>query len=536
MKKAPISYLLLAVFTLSHLNSSSGISYGAARGCFPALKTQRSWVGGDIYQLVAAILNYFAGPVQEPEVAQVRRALAHDLCAQEARFLRLRDDYTREALQTFLAHDASCENAPRVALCFSGGGFRAMTASLGFLKGAEEIGLLDTVSYMAGLSGSTWALAGWIASGKSISDYIAALGEKTKYGMQPIVEPAELENISGKIVEKFLHGQPFSIIDLYGDLLAHMVLRDFGPDRYGLTLRQTHARATSGALPLPIYTCVSPDVDPYAWFEFTPFEMGSTFTKTFIPTWAFGKKFSNGVARGTCPELSLGYLMGIYGSAFDVGVSDVVRFMGTSLWQKMAHLPLGVQTLIEKLLQDAIHDSSDDIRFAPSNMLNPSFGLKDDPLTHQEILTLIDAGIDCNIPFMPLLHPARAIDVIIVYDASAENQDFGTLLCAKSLAIQHKLRFPEINLQGLDKQLVHVFEDEKDPLCPVVIYFPMKKNEAYSLTFDPIASSQSGYCSTYNFKYSQANIDELAGLTEFTIKQHADLIKQVIVQKANMKK
>lgn len=43
-----------------------------------------------------------------------------------------------------------------VAVLGSGGGPRAMSALYGSLAGLQELGVLDTVTYLAGVSGSTW--------------------------------------------------------------------------------------------------------------------------------------------------------------------------------------------------------------------------------------------------------------------------------------------------------------------------------------------------------------------------------------------
>lgn len=47
---------------------------------------------------------------------------------------------------------------PTVAVVASGGGARAMTGFLGSVKGLKEIGALDAVTYMTGVSGSTWSV------------------------------------------------------------------------------------------------------------------------------------------------------------------------------------------------------------------------------------------------------------------------------------------------------------------------------------------------------------------------------------------
>ncbi|EDM80301.1 hypothetical protein PPSIR1_36662 [Plesiocystis pacifica SIR-1] len=46
---------------------------------------------------------------------------------------------------------------PDAALCFSGGGSRAMSASLGYLRGLTKQGLVDRVRYISAVSGGSWA-------------------------------------------------------------------------------------------------------------------------------------------------------------------------------------------------------------------------------------------------------------------------------------------------------------------------------------------------------------------------------------------
>ena len=48
-----------------------------------------------------------------------------------------------------------------IGVACSGGGYRAMIASLGFFKGMADTGLLDATMYASSLSGSTWFLVPW---------------------------------------------------------------------------------------------------------------------------------------------------------------------------------------------------------------------------------------------------------------------------------------------------------------------------------------------------------------------------------------
>lgn len=60
----------------------------------------------------------------------------------------------------FLTLSTNCPSfnaqAPVIAVLGSGGGLRAYIACLGVLSEMKELGLLDAVTYLAGISGSTW--------------------------------------------------------------------------------------------------------------------------------------------------------------------------------------------------------------------------------------------------------------------------------------------------------------------------------------------------------------------------------------------
>lgn len=45
---------------------------------------------------------------------------------------------------------------PTIGIIASGGGFRAMTAFGGAMKALSDTKILDCVTYLAGLSGSSW--------------------------------------------------------------------------------------------------------------------------------------------------------------------------------------------------------------------------------------------------------------------------------------------------------------------------------------------------------------------------------------------
>lgn len=48
------------------------------------------------------------------------------------------------------------EQVPVVAITTTGGGTRSLTAMYGSLLGLQKLNLLDCISYIGGLSGTTW--------------------------------------------------------------------------------------------------------------------------------------------------------------------------------------------------------------------------------------------------------------------------------------------------------------------------------------------------------------------------------------------
>jgi len=51
---------------------------------------------------------------------------------------------------------------PSTAIGFSGGGARAMIGAYGFLAGLRDLGLLDKIRYMGGISGGSWGITTYL--------------------------------------------------------------------------------------------------------------------------------------------------------------------------------------------------------------------------------------------------------------------------------------------------------------------------------------------------------------------------------------
>lgn len=460
------------------------------------------------------------------KAAFVRYAPNNELCAEERAFINNRLPHARESMEKFLGMKLTEQNMPRIGLCFSGGGFRAMNLTLGFLKGAEDSGLFDSCMYMCGLSGSTWAIAPWIATDEPLSVYMKNLSKKIENGLDFIDSPAEMESLLQKLLIKTLYKQPLSAIDIYGAILGNTLLADSGKGRMNMTLSESHQAVLMGFLPLPIYTSIQTNKTPYEWMECTPFEIGSDNLKSYIPTWAYGRKFQHGASLDSAPEQSLGYFMGIFGSAFEVNFKDILFHTHDQLYTIKMKLPKLLQEPAQDMLDVIANSPLNDLRLFPSMLRNFTHNIQWSPLCDDKNICLVDAGIDFNVPFPPLMRAGRQVDLIIVYDSSGEIKGAKELKSAELYARRKGLKFPKIDYATVDKNIVSIFKDE-DPKTPMVIYFPRIANRDYK-DFDPDYCTENSYCSTLNFKYTKEQFNELSGLAEFTVKQHTELIKNIL--------
>ena len=528
-KHSTALFLIIALTTHTHLSGSISqkinyfyklITYG-----IQDLKTS-------IKQLPQA-LDTFLMPnnPHEHDIALVRHTQQDTLCHQELQFLNARKPYVQQGLQKLLGRTVPEGETPRIALCFSGGGFRSMLMTLGFLEAAQTLGLLDASSYIATLSGSTWAVAPWIASQKTLPEFKNSLTGELNEGLTSINDPQQLSFLFKNVIGKIRNDQCISSMDIYGALLMNTLMHKKASTNLGTTLTESHRACMQTAqTPLPIYTAIHAGRggSSYEWMEITPFEVGSTFLKAYVPTWAYGRKFNNGISIDHNPEQTLGYYLGIFGSAFAVNFEDLLRLTIINIATIKKTLPEQYTPLVNKIVNTILYSPLNDFRLFPSLLHNFTHNEDYSPLKHEETLCLVDAGIDFGIPIPPLLRTERNVDIIIMYDASAFIEGSIELRKLVEYAQRKNIPLPAIDFTDVDKKTVSVFEDPGNPKAPTVVYFPRIKNCAFSESFDPTECTKNDYCHTFNFVYTQEQIDNLHGLAHFTLLQHADTVETVI--------
>ena len=426
-----------------------------------------------------------------PEITRTAHVrIGKELCWEEKLFQQRRKVYTTQALARYLnipEEDVDPEDVPTIAMCGSGGGLRALVAGTGSYLSAQEDGLLDCVTYTAGVSGSCWLQTLYYSSlsGQRHDRLVEHL--KRRIGVHIAFPPAALNLLTSAPTNKFLlsglveklRGDPdaeFGIVDVYGLLLSARLLVPRGElevETRDLKLSNQRDSIDDGSHPLPIYTAVRHEIplDEYKsikedvtgtaseatkekarqeswfqWFEFTPYEFWCEELDAGIPTWSLGRKFSNGIdvprSNGLAlPELRIPQLLGIFGSAFCASLSHYYKEV-RPLVKGLTGFG-GIDSLIEERNDDLIKVHP----IGPASIPNFALGLEGrlPPTCPQSIYTsthieLMDAGMSNNLPIYPLLRPGRGVDILITFDASADIKTENWLSVADGYAKQRGVK------------------------------------------------------------------------------------------------
>ncbi|XP_029963124.1 cytosolic phospholipase A2 zeta-like isoform X2 [Salarias fasciatus] len=541
------------------------------------------------------VLDLEAQQSQEEHLA-VR--LDNELPAQEREFLMKRKALVMKALEKTLSLTSPLDpkKVPTIAVAGSGGGSRAMTGLLGSLRGLQEIGVLDAVTYLTGVSGSTWALsalyreANW--SQQDLNKVISAEREQLTKSVLDLFSPERLRYYREEMAEKKEQGHISSLTDFAGLLFEQII---FG-EKVESTVSEQQMAVNEGQNPLPIYTAVNIKDDlqfngsEAEWYEFTPYEVGFHKYEVFVRTENFGSEFFLGYIINKLPELRIAYLLGIWGSDFSLSITDLwKRFTGREApWSgkfvdqvsitETDSEPSGLDTVVIDPVSDAAEDVSDFLRdeiviakmfnfmrgfslrwnYTENSNFNTDTDLHPDSIPSRltpsdAFLHPVDAGHSITQGCVPVLRPERDVDVIISIGFSLDRERFLKVLEDTAVYCkEHDIPFPDADFASLEKeplQEVYVFEDEENPKAPIVMHFPLinlsyqqyKKPGVKRETEEEIQAGKVDVTSddtpyaTINLVYSPEDYDALGDLTTYNILNNKEKIQEVL-RKALQKK
>jgi len=479
-------------------------------------------------------------------VATVRKG--NTLSAGEQSYVAKRMPVIHRSIEKMIGEKVAQKDIPKIGIIASGGGYRAMIGTLGFLLGADDIGLLESLLYVVGLSGSTWCLSTWLSSGLSIQSFAIQL-------MENLDEVKNITNISSPklmadaLLVKYAYNQPLTLVDIYGALLANSLLRNYKDKRHQVYMSDQINIIQNGQFPMPIYTAVSADKGQkqYKWYEFSPYEVGASWLLTsydgaYIPTWSFGRRFKNGLSQDFAPPQSLAFLQGVFGSAFAFTFNKAYEEIAGSL-----------QTRTGKILMNNLIKIAGKRMITNAQVNNFTYAMPESVKKELKELRMADAGMAFNLPYPPLSgeRSARSMDILIFLDISAGVDGAPELRGVEKYARTHKLKFPVIDYTDISKKAISIFKDDKDPEVPIVIYMPrirdqvlwekehnnpaVAKYEQQIETFDPERCSAEGFCGTTNFAYTIKQVQKLSYQMAFNMVTSKDMIIDAITFKISQK-
>ena len=536
------------------------------------------FLAGPIKELIKKDQPAIVGNPYKTTVASVRHG--SPIGNEEFAFRQARLPLVKTAQEKFMGSNFTGLPGPapeeplEIAFVFSGGGLRAMYSTLGALTALQLLGLMDTAMTITTLSGSTWALFPWLLGDPAtkgeplpVKKFLESMGTRFEDGLlltydkggQPaktIEHFKELSYITDMLLVKFAFDQPVNpVIDLYGALLANKLLSQFGDKRQRAHISDIALTLKKGKLPLPVGTAKLENIEN--WMEVTPFEVGTRWTTdlsgnngSYVPTWAFGRKFAHGKSVDFAPEQSAGFYLGMFGSAIAVSGRELYHGMIKSM---------KIADYVKQVFKQTIDTELGTIRLVWAEAYNP--------FSH-EGMKLVDAGVDFLCPVFAsyrktepstatLIH-GGAPDIIFIFDNSARILS-DELYKHAAYARKHNLKYPldperdfvaqgenwvlkdSVKQESVAHRAMTLFEGENDE--PTVVYIPRVVDTTIDYAaFDPsntyrisemkmTAQETEPEYGTFNLKYSVFQAERLAKLAEFNVRALAKEFKEVIKNK-----
>ncbi|CEP63404.1 lysophospholipase LALA0_S08e01684g [Lachancea lanzarotensis] len=398
------------------------------------------------------------------DISLVREASG--LSNNETEWLKKRDAYTKDALRSFL--DRATQNftnsslveslwnsdkVPKLGVGCSGGGYRAMLSGAGMLSAMDNRtvgankhglgGLLQSATYLAGLSGGNW-LVGSLAwnNWTSVQDVIDSRGQSDELwdisnsilnpgGINILSSASQWDHISDAVEAKQDAGFNTSLTDVWGRALSYNFFPTLyrGGEAYTWSTLRDSDVFKNAEMPFPISVADGryPGTEIVdlnsTLFEFNPFEMGSwdPSLNAFSDVMYLGTNVSNGtpVTQGKC-------VAGFDNAGFIMGTSSTL-FNQFLLQLNTTSLSSFIKGIVGDFLKDLSGDYDDIAIYNPNPFKDIPYVASNysQSIVESENLFLVDGGEDGeNIPLVPMLQQDRDLDVIFALDNSADTNEY----------------------------------------------------------------------------------------------------------------
>ncbi|NWT54647.1 PA24E phospholipase, partial [Erythrocercus mccallii] len=523
--------------------------------------------------------------------------LGFDLCAEERDFISKRKKVVAAALKNVLHLDEDLQEdeVPVVAIVTAAGGVRSMTAMFGSLLALQELGVLDCVSYISGLSATTWTMsklyedANW--SQKDLSGPIDGIRKHVIKSKLHCFSLDHMKYYENKLSERKQEGHKVSFTDLWGLFIDCMLNHQESTNK----LSDQQLAVNQGQNPFPIYLSLNvkddfSTLDFKEWVEFTPYEVGLLKYGAFVRSEDFGSEFFMGRRMRKIPESHICFLEGTWSNIFSQSFMDAVYLSGHSerFWHRWTRdtehdienhpalpkkpheqttylsIPKGYlsKTLREMMtgrpVVSTYHNFLKGLQLHNKYLENESFCIWKDTVLDSspnqlnemsDYLKLIDTAFFINTSCPPILRPERKVDVILHLNYSGGSQTLPLDLFSE-YCLEHGIPFPSTELSQEDREHLkecYVFEDSLE--APVLAYFPLvcdtfQKYKAPSVERSPAEMEQgrvdvSSCAAPYGtglLTYTEENFNKLLNLCSYNILNNKHLILQALRTAVERKK
>ncbi|XP_039256026.2 cytosolic phospholipase A2-like [Styela clava] len=255
--------------------------------------------------------------------------LSLGLSIEERQYRIKRKPKTMKAIQNFLGVElgpASLKETPTVAVAIAGGGYRAVATACGAMEAISEMGLLGSIMYIAGLSGSAWYVSSSFLHGsmnnlQNLIEHHDWLREQMEESLTLRLFDISFYKRCRKYREfKLEHYQPTTLVDYYGIALGETFL---GIENSSTQFSSLRKHLETADVPFPILSCAHvrnrlPMSEFWDEVEMTPYEVSFPSYGINIPTEQFNSRWGNGILQQSLPEPPLHYMMAASGSAFAI--------------------------------------------------------------------------------------------------------------------------------------------------------------------------------------------------------------------------
>ncbi|XP_060117888.1 cytosolic phospholipase A2 epsilon-like [Heteronotia binoei] len=520
--------------------------------------------------------------------------LGSTLCAEEQDFICKRKRYVAAALKKLLhlKEDLHDDEVPVVAAMTTAGGMRSMTAMYGSVRALQKLNVIDCLSYITGLSGTTWTMVNLYEDPEwSSKDVDRQISEIRKHVVKDKLCCFSVENLKyyeKEMCQRQQEGYKITFSDLWGLLIESMLNNK--PNPYKLS-NQRQA-VNRGQNPLPIYVALNvkekySTLDFKEWLEFTPYEVGFPKYGAFVRTEDFGSEFFMGHLVKKNPESRICYLQGTWSNIFSQNVLDALYLADCSedfwhTWTRDRMLDIDEETYpplpkrpnvrstrlfipsgnLTKVLRDVVtmrpvvshyHNFMKGLQMNNTYLENDAFCTWKDTVLDSspnqlsktpDHLELVDAAFFINTSCPPLLRPERKVDLILHLNYSGGSQTLPLDLSTKYYAKQG-IPYPKTVLSEDDRKNLkecYLFDEADNPKAPIVLYFPLvcntfQKYKAPGVERSPdemedgeadVTSTIFSPYATGLLEYTEENFNKLVNLTNYNILNNERMILKAL--------